>query len=125
MSIMDYIRVNQLSPRRVYWMYGSNSVYELTATETYIEMAWEVLLFGNDYWKWTQLSEVAYCRVEGCDEVTDFYPNLWDERLQLEYAIQGVCHAHCPGHEFEYDSDIQSYACIECGEPAPDDFYYD
>lgn len=34
------------------------------------------------------------------------------------------CESCCPDHVYEYDSYERQHVCVECGQPAPEDFYY-
>lgn len=126
MSILDYITTRNYSPQTVMFMYWSRSPISEIESEIYtLDAGWFDLLLGKDFWMWESVGDLHFCREPGCEEPTMFYPTHWDERLQIEHGIPGICEKHCEDHEFEHDSDISQYACIHCGMIAPDDFYYD
>ena len=97
--------------------------FELRAEEDAIERGWFDSLMGKDHWMWEHASDLNFCKV--CEEPVNIYPSFWDESLQLEYGLRGVCPAHCPDHEFAYDREFREHRCVVCDESAPADYYSD
>jgi hypothetical protein len=78
-------------------------------------------VFEPDHWRGSP--SLRPCGQEGCSTDVWVHPNYWDERLQLEYGLPGICTDHCADHDFEHEPG-EGLRCIHCfAEPEPG--YYD
>lgn len=74
---------------------------------------WRRLSWALDYWFKRWIYDNSRCK--RCGELSAIYPS--------NPFKSSTCFDHCEDHDFAYDRDIHQHACINCGMPAPYDYY--